>query len=610
MYNFVSPTEIKPRGWVKRQLELQRDGLCGNLDKVWPDVRDSAWIGGDREGWERVPYWLDGFLPMAYYLDDKDAIARAERYVTAILDRQQEDGWICPCTQEERATYDLWGVFLIGKVLANYCELTGSERAEKALYRTMRNLYDLMKAGEVELAKWAKHRWYECFIPLQYLHERYKEDWMLELARMLREQGANFWDFVESWKRPLNKWTQYTHIVNLVMMLKYEAVSAKLLGEEVGDAAERLWKILEKYNGTAVGSFTGDECLSGISNTRGTELCSVVELMYTCELLYAITRKPVWGERLEKLAFNALPATISDDMWTHQYLQQVNQINCIRFPGHSYFRTNNSEAHLFGLEPHFGCCTANFGQGWPRLLANNYIKENNSISVTTMIPSELHTTMKGVPVIVRIETEYPFRMDVKISVTAEKSVDFALKLRIPSYSKTYTVNGVTKNNKTLVLRKFEEGETIYTITLSDTPHMVTRPFGLKTVEYGPLVFSLPLEVEYSMKEYVRNDVERKYPYCDYELSSKSEWRYGFAEKQNFTVTKQEGDDVPFSSKAPLLTMKASLRRVGWDFAEGYDTVASPKPISNRALGAAEEFELVPYGCAKLRMTEMPIAKDK
>ena len=230
--------------------------------------------------------------------------------------------------------------------------------------------------------------------------------------------------------------------------------------------------------------------------------------------------------------------------------------------------------------------------------------------MTTMIPSELHTTMKGVPVIVRIETEYPFRMDVKISVTAEKSVDFALKLRIPSYSKTYTVNGVTKNNKTLVLRKFEEGETIYTITLSDTPHMVTRPFGLKTVEYGPLVFSLPLEVEYSMKEYVRNDVERKYPYCDYELSSKSEWRYGFAEKQNFTVTKQEGDDVPFSSKAPLLTMKASLRRVGWDFAEGYDTVASPKPISNRALGAAEEFELVPYGCAKLRMTEMPIAKDK
>jgi hypothetical protein len=27
------------------------------------DVRDSRWIGGDRDGWERVPYWLDGFVP-------------------------------------------------------------------------------------------------------------------------------------------------------------------------------------------------------------------------------------------------------------------------------------------------------------------------------------------------------------------------------------------------------------------------------------------------------------------------------------------------------------------------------------------------------------------
>ena len=27
--------EIKPRGWLKRQLEIQADGLSGNLDKVW-----------------------------------------------------------------------------------------------------------------------------------------------------------------------------------------------------------------------------------------------------------------------------------------------------------------------------------------------------------------------------------------------------------------------------------------------------------------------------------------------------------------------------------------------------------------------------------------------
>ena len=29
--------EIKPSGWLKRQLEIQADGLPGNLYKIWPD---------------------------------------------------------------------------------------------------------------------------------------------------------------------------------------------------------------------------------------------------------------------------------------------------------------------------------------------------------------------------------------------------------------------------------------------------------------------------------------------------------------------------------------------------------------------------------------------
>lgn len=78
-YSFFTTNELKPTGWLTKQLRIQADGLCGNLDKVWPDVRDSAWIGGTCEGWERVPYWLDGFIPLAYLLEDEDMIARAQK---------------------------------------------------------------------------------------------------------------------------------------------------------------------------------------------------------------------------------------------------------------------------------------------------------------------------------------------------------------------------------------------------------------------------------------------------------------------------------------------------------------------------------------------------
>lgn len=74
-WSFYTSDELKARGWLRRQLALQAAGLCGNLDKIWPDVQRSAWIGGDREGWERVPYWLDGFIPLAYLLEDADMIA-------------------------------------------------------------------------------------------------------------------------------------------------------------------------------------------------------------------------------------------------------------------------------------------------------------------------------------------------------------------------------------------------------------------------------------------------------------------------------------------------------------------------------------------------------
>lgn len=40
------------------------------------------------------------------------------------------------------------------------------------------------------------------------------------------------------------------------------------------------------------------------------------------------------AERAEMLAYNALPATITPDMWAHQYLQQSNEANAIHSDDH------------------------------------------------------------------------------------------------------------------------------------------------------------------------------------------------------------------------------------------------------------------------------------
>lgn len=611
MFERFGANEIKPAGWLKNQLVIQAKGLSGNLDKIWPDVRDSAWIGGDKDGWERVPYWLDGFIPLSFLLKDEDMIERSNRYINAILDRQCADGWICPCSEAGRRDYDLWAYFLIGKVLALYCEFTESERARTGLYRAMKCLYELMADGKITMAgrmNWGEFRWFEGLIPLEYLYREHKEDWIIRFAKLLKREGADYFQYSEHWKRPINRWVIYTHIVNLCMALKYEVVYTSLTGETCEHTSAELWDILEKYNGTAVGTFTGDECLSGLANNQGTELCSVAELMYSCELLYAMTGDAVWADRLEKAALNALPATISDDMWTHQYDQMVNQIACIQFPGKSFFRTNSSDAHLFGLEPGYGCCTANFNQAWPKLAMNPFLKSEKGVLCAHMLPAELNTEVDGTAVSITTETEYPFRLKCKYMVKAEKEVAFELKIRIPQWAKGIKIDGqAVEQRPYITIDKVWNGVQIIEVELIDQPHLVERPGGLKVVNYGPLVFSLPIEAEYKMSEYTRDGVERKFPYCDYELWPQSEWRYGFSDDK-FTVCEKEGDDVPFSSKAPRLTLKANLCRVDWDFADGYDTVSDKFPLSDKALSAPEEIELIPYGCAKLRMTEMPLAK--
>jgi hypothetical protein len=68
---------VKPKGWLRRQMEIQASGLSGHLDEFWKDLGpNSGWLGGTGESWERGPYFLDGITPLAYLLEDQNLIAK------------------------------------------------------------------------------------------------------------------------------------------------------------------------------------------------------------------------------------------------------------------------------------------------------------------------------------------------------------------------------------------------------------------------------------------------------------------------------------------------------------------------------------------------------
>jgi hypothetical protein len=287
-------------------------------------------------------------------------------------------------------------------------------------------------------------------------------------------------------------------------------------------------------------------------------------------------------------------------MWAHQYVQLSNQIACKTFPSKPIFGTNGKDAHLFGLEPHFGCCTANFGQAWPKLALSAFLHRGNTVISAVPLPSVLETD--GVSV--ELKTNYPFENKLSYRIAAKETT--SLRVRIPSFAKELTVNGVRTCFTSELSFEVKGGETRHIeIEFGAAPTLIPRPHNLHAVRCGSLVFSLPIAYEKKMLEYEKNGVARKFPYCDYEYLPLSEWSFGYS-SPFFTREEREVSEIPFDSKRPPVVLKAKVKKIAWGLEEGYDSVCAKIPESRTPLSEETEIELHPYGCAKLRMTELPL----
>ena len=68
------------------------------------------------------------------------------------------------------------------------------------------------------------------------------------------------------------------------------------------------------------------------------------------------------------------------------------------------------------------------------IITNDEIKGKNEILHAMPLPADLETTVDGKTLRVNIESEYPFRHNVKYIVDADGKVDFDLKVRVPSFA--------------------------------------------------------------------------------------------------------------------------------------------------------------------------------
>ena len=183
----------------------------------------------------------------------------------------------------------------------------------------------------------------------------------------------------------------HAHGVNNAMALKTSALWSLVSGDPTDrDAIHRALEMLDRYHGLPNGMFSADEHYAGQDPSQGTELCAVVEALFSLQQAIRVTGDAALADRLERIAFNALPATFTADMWAHQYDQQPNQVLCTL--ARRNWSTNGPESNIFGIEPNFGCCTANMHQGWPKLVQSLWMSTpDKGLAAVTYAPSEVRT---------------------------------------------------------------------------------------------------------------------------------------------------------------------------------------------------------------------------
>jgi len=606
----LTSNEIKPRGWLKKQLEIQARSLTGHLDLFWPDVKDSKWIGGYCEGWERVPYWLDGFVPLAYLLDDFGMKARAKKYIDAIIVNQKPDGWICPCGDDERKNYDVWAAFLICKVLVVYCECSGDARIETVVYKTLKNLYGHINASVI--TNWARSRWFECLYSIYWLYERVNEGWLLTFAHRLKVQGLDYCLLYETCpyteKTEKNDWSHMTHVVNAAMAVKSGAWYGRVSDDKkYAETAGLMLDTLDKYHGTVAGIFTGDECLAGRSPIQGTELCAVVELMFSLEQVLSCTGGAKWGDRLEYIAYNAFPATVSEDMWTHQYDQMINQVECsVLEKDAAPFTTNSETSHIFGLEPNYGCCTANMHQAFPKLALSTFMLSGDGIYSTVLAPSEVDTQINGVAVNISLMTDYPFKDALVYKINAAGTVKFTFGIRIPAWAKQPTVNGQpARPGEFHTIDKEWEGEETIAVSLPSGTELLPWDGDMYAIKKGALLYTLKIESEWKRIDYGPSETIKVHPHCDYEIFPKSAFNYAIADVSDIVFTEKNIGEHVFSENAPPIYAEVPCRKIKWDKTRG---VLTETPADRTPLSGIEKVKFIPYGCSVLRVTVLPVVK--
>lgn len=621
---------IHAGGWLKKALELQRDGLTGNLGEIsiWLSKTNNAWLnkeGKGEYGWEELPYWLKGYANIGYMLGDKKMIAEAKFWIDAVLNNQREDGDFGPAVTHN-GNRDLWTNMPMLWCLQSYYEYSKDPRVIPFMTKYFK--YQLALPDSKLLKDyWENSRGGDNIASVYWLYNRTGDSFLLDLATKLDKNTAD-------WRQANNlpNW----HNVNIAQCFR-EPATFYLQSHNQQDLAATYndFKLIRNVYGQVPGGMFGadENARKGYDDPRqAVETCGMVEQMTSDQMLMSITGDSFWAENCEDVAFNTFSAAFMPDYRSLRYLTAPNMVVS---DGKNHSPGIDNNGPFLMMNPFSSrCCQHNHAAGWVYYAENSWMATpDNGLAAQLYTEGQVNAKVgKGTAVSLIETTRYPFRDQVNITVKSSKAAAFPLYLRVPEWCKNalVTINGVAvklyapAGDYIRLAKTWKNGDKIILrLPMQINVREWAKNKNSVSVNYGPLTYSLKIN-----EKYVREDSKKtaigdsrwqagadpqKWP--SYEILPASAWNYGLLldadhPEKSFKVIQRAWpkDNNPFTNAgAPIQLVTNGKKIPGWTVDQhGLCSILPQSPIKNSE--SVTQLTLVPMGGARLRISAFPVAQ--
>lgn len=495
-------------------------------------------------------------------------------------------------------------------------------RVIDALVRHHQMFYNALKEDDPPLVngKWAFDRSSDDLVAIEWLMDQNRTDpFLSDLLNLIRvqvesimRQHANYsWEDYFERGNPFPPWddgekTGAVHLlhhgVDIGEAMKTGALNYRMTGDarDLQNPAIALqWADRQLH--MSDGMYVADEVVPPENSpSRGTETCSVVETMFSMRVAYEVTGNITFMDRLEKLAFNSLPAALWDDVTANVYHHCSNQVNA-------------PVGGKFGYDLYF-CCSSNVHQGWPKFaMGPVHQAEDGAIVVSSYSPSV--TSLPGGGNI-EVQGQYPFADNLTLLVSTPQPL--IVRLRVPCWTKSAMVTLDGGKGKSAASCSFYDvsvpaspgpsGNVATRIQLGFVQDIVVHRWGAAEkgapgaaeVHRGPLTYAL--RPTSNVTETVINGTIKSRS-----VATTGPWNFALDLASLRFEASGSVPDIPFSStERPAVRILASGKQVPeWKAGAGHGPlVPPPSPVASTS--ASQEIELVPFGATNVRISVFPV----